>query len=61
MQLPFAPKGYDTVDQAQLRGILEREDKRNQKLGAPIILTASDGSRWRLEVDTSGNLSTVAA
>jgi hypothetical protein len=44
-----------------MRGNIELEDKRNQKIGAPVILTASDGSRWKLVVDTSGNLSTVAA
>lgn len=33
MQLPKAPEQYDGGDQAQLRGILEREDKRNLKTG----------------------------
>lgn len=33
MQLPKAPLQYDGNDQAQLRGILEREDKRNLKTG----------------------------
>lgn len=33
MQLPKAPTQYDLSDQAQLRGILEREDKRNLKAG----------------------------
>lgn len=34
MQLPRAPAQYDPAEQAQLRGILEREDKRNVKTGA---------------------------
>lgn len=33
MQLPKPPVQYDGGDQAQLRGILEREDKRNLKTG----------------------------
>lgn len=61
MQLPKAPAQYDSGDQAQMRGILEREDKLNQKRGGDIVLTATDGSRWKLVVSTSGVLSTVAA
>ena len=34
MQLPKPPIQYQDSDQAQLRGILEREDKRNLKAGA---------------------------
>ena len=34
MQLPKAPAQYDGGEQAQMRGILEREDKRNLKAGA---------------------------
>lgn len=33
MQLPKAPGQYDGNEQAQLRGIIEREDKRNLKAG----------------------------
>jgi hypothetical protein len=33
MQLPVAPPQYSPQDQAQLRGTLEREDKRNLKAG----------------------------
>lgn len=33
MNLPIAPPGYDAKDQAQMRGALEREDKRNMKNG----------------------------
>lgn len=61
MQLPKAPDRYDARDQANMRGILEREDKRNVKIGGDVVLTATDGSRWKLVVDTSGTLSTVAA
>jgi hypothetical protein len=34
MQLPRPPAQYGEGDQAQLRGTLEREDKRNVKIGA---------------------------
>ena len=33
MQLPKPPAKYDGSDQSQLRGILEREDRRNLKAG----------------------------
>lgn len=33
MQLPKAPANYDGADQAQVRGIIEREDKHNIKSG----------------------------
>ena len=59
LKLPAAPKTYDPVDQAQLRRALEVSDSMNAKL--PIILKATDGSRWKLVVDTAGVLSTVAA
>ena len=61
MQLPKVPFDYEASDQAQLRGILEREDKRNLKISSDIILTAGNGSRWKLIVDASGNLGTVTA
>ena len=59
MNLPKAPLQYDATDQAQVRRIIETEDRKNLK--APLVLMAMDGSRWRLVVDMSGNLSTVAA
>jgi len=61
MNLPKAPAQYDASDQIQMRGVLEREDRRNAKAGGDLIITASNGSRWKLVVDTSGNLSAVAA
>lgn len=61
MNLAPSPPAYDTTDQDQMRGTLEQEDKRNLKVGAPVIITASDSSRWKLVVSTAGALSTVAA
>ncbi len=53
----------------ELARVLESEDERNQKRNQPIvvpytvplILVASDGSRWRVRVSTAGVLSTEAA
>jgi len=61
MNLPKAPVQYSASDQAQMRGTLEREDKRNLKIGADFVITASNGSRWKLVVDNSGNLGTAVA
>lgn len=58
MQLPQAPPQYDAQEQAQMRGTLEREDKRNLKAGtvfdkilmrdtatgAVVTLTVASGS-----------------
>ena len=60
MNLPKPTEIYEMRDQVQLRGILEREDKRNVKIGGDLIVTASDGSRWKLVADASGNLATLA-
>lgn len=48
---------------------LVREDERNRKVGQDvrllvgerIILKSPDGSRWAIEVDNAGALSTTAA
>ena len=48
---------------------LVREDERNRKIGQDIVLAQgervivkdSTGAKWAVVVDTSGNLSTVAA
>jgi hypothetical protein len=61
MNLPKAPGNYDSSDQANLRGILEREDKLNQKRSGDFVLQAPNGSRWKLVVDNVGALTTVAA
>lgn len=49
--------------------VLEFEDQKNFKVGQDILLAQGErvilkdsaGARWALVVDTSGNLSTVAA
>lgn len=53
----------------ELTRVLELEDDLNQKrnrpivlpMGTPLVLTASDGSRWKLTIATDGTLSTAAA
>lgn len=48
---------------------LIREDERNRKIGKDIVLAQGEriiikdsaGAKWAVVVDTSGNLSTVAA
>lgn len=74
MRLPNPPAEWSRDYQQRVNSEIERADEENRKLGRDIdlsrgdgvrverlILTASDGSRWALVVDTSGNLSTVAA
>lgn len=61
MNLPTPPQEYSANDQAQMRRLIAAEDGRNQKMASPYVLTASDGSRWKLVVSTAGALSTVAA
>jgi len=58
MQLPKAPAQYDGADQAQMRGILEREDRRNIKAGAVfdqiLLRDAATGGLVRLIVVNGG-------
>ena len=67
MKLPNAAAQYDTRDQAQMRNLIERADVQNRKkgqdievLGARLILTSPNGTRYSVTVDNSGNLSTTA-
>ncbi len=61
MQLPKAPIQYDAANEAQARGIAEREDKRNVKTGGPYLIQSPNGTWWRLSVDDSGALSAILA
>jgi hypothetical protein len=61
MLLTKAPAAYNQADQSQLRGELEREDKRNQKIGSPILIQSPNGAWWKLSVDNAGALTAVAA
>ena len=60
LRLPRTGEGR--FDSAMLQ--LEREDARNAKQGTTpsfpsVLLTASDGSTWRLSVSPTGVLSTA--
>lgn len=61
LTLPPAPPEYDANNEDQTRRRIADEDARNQKIGIAPVLTASDGSRWKVIVGTTGTLSTVAA
>jgi hypothetical protein len=68
MKLPAVPDIYSpaverrrtAVIEAALAGALRRNADNDLGAGS-IILTAPDGSRWKLVVSNSGVLSTVAA
>lgn len=69
MSLQRAPERYSKEDQDRLRLDLDGRDKRARKIGQDVeiagderlILSASDGSRWSVIVDSSGNLASVPA
>ena len=74
LRLPLVQERYNPNDQRDMYRILEQEDTRNQKKaedilikgadggtdGRRLILVAPDGGKWKVLVDNSGNLSTVA-
>ena len=66
MKLPTPPKQYDAANETQTRSAIEREDARNLKKGGNVligkgalVLTAPNGSLWRITVSNSGVLSAV--
>lgn len=68
VSLPRPSPKYDPVNEAQARAAIEIADKSNRKIGQDvemgaqsIILRDSDGVRWKVTIDTSGNLGTTAA
>lgn len=57
MQLPGAPDQYDPSDQSQMRGTLEREDKKNLKRTealSRLLFASPDGTRYYLSVSNAG-------
>ncbi len=73
MNLPTPGLNYDRQNEAQARAEIDREDKRNVKKGADIILSGNvldagprlilkrpDGSLRRLVIDNSDVLTVVA-
>ena len=67
MNLPSPTPQYSEKDQAQTRNILELEDKNNHKRNRDVeigqsrlILTSSNGTRYKITVDNSGVISATA-
>lgn len=65
--LPQAPQQYSQYYVIRVNQALATADLANQKIGADVnigkaklVLTASDGSKWKVVVSTSGVLSAVA-
>lgn len=66
--LPSAPLEYNTRDQANVRKALQEADQQNIKTrrdiylvqGERLILKSPNGTKYALEVDNSGVLSTTA-
>lgn len=67
MNLAAAPAAYDRADQARVRQALQTADAENFKKrrdvelanGERLILESPDGSRWGVQVDNAGALSTT--
>ena len=60
MRLQLPPGTYDPRSEIVRNGQIERALAEKQSIGAPVILRAPDGSKWKLVVDNSGNLSAEA-
>jgi len=66
LKLAGAPPRYDVAHENQRNRSLERTDFDNQKkwedyeIETRLILTDSNGVRWSVTVDTSGNLVTTS-
>lgn len=67
MNLPSPTPQYSEKDQAQTRNILELEDKNNHKRNRDVeigtsrlILTSSNGTRYKITVDNSGVISATS-
>lgn len=63
--LPPTPEDYDAQRERERNLLLEQEDRRNLKRGtdvevdrARLILRSPNGTRWQVEVDDTGALST---
>jgi len=73
MNLPKPEPVYSQQNEAAARAEMEREDKRNIKLGADVTFSgdasdphprligeAPNGTRYRILIDNAGTISTVA-
>ena len=64
MRLPDAPSNYAPVYESEKNNILEKSDQQNFKRlsdveigSARLIIESPNGTRYKIVVDNSGNLS----
>ena len=64
MRLPDAPSNYDPVYESEKNNMLEKSDQQNFKRlsdveigSARLIIESPNGTRYKIAVDDSGNLS----
>ena len=64
MRLPDAPSNYDPVYESEKNNMLEKIDQQNFKRlsdveigSARLIIESPNGTRYKIVVDNSGNLS----
>ena len=73
MNLPKPEPAYSQQNEAAARADIEREDKRNIKIGADIVVSGDangshprligvspNGTRYRILINNAGAISTVA-
>tara|TARA_X000001036_G_C20615808_1_gene780893 strand:+ start:37 stop:222 length:186 start_codon:yes stop_codon:yes gene_type:complete len=60
MKLAPPPAQYDQNYEIERNREIELTDSDNQKRNTDIILTSANGSRFKLTIDNSGNLSTTS-
>lgn len=64
MRLPLPSETYNPVDEKQRNDEIMRSDRENHKKGRHIevgkdcgvMFSDSDGGRWLMTIDTSGNI-----
>jgi hypothetical protein len=60
MKIAPPPLEYDQTYEFERNREIELTDQDNQKRNADIVLTSPNGSRFKLTIDNSGNLSTTS-
>jgi hypothetical protein len=67
LSLAKPPSTYEAGDEAQLRRALEREDRKNRKIGTDVevganrlVLKSPNGARWSITVSNTGVITAVA-
>tara|TARA_B100001113_G_scaffold146889_1_gene120420 strand:+ start:296 stop:481 length:186 start_codon:yes stop_codon:yes gene_type:complete len=60
MKIAPPPKQYDETYEIERNRLIELTDSDNQKRNTDIVLTSPNGSRFKITIDNSGNLSTTS-